>query len=663
VAVAAAGAAPQPSEYAIQRAIVLRSADADVVKLLRQAQTDILKQLADTLARPAGIGRDIRVAQLNLIRRNLSAELGKVWRSLGDITAARRAEAAARAIDFNEQMNAFKLVSNGLPGGADIAAAIADAEADTARTGLDRAIARTTGASYTPLSQRVYNSSINIGSQVDRLVNSALIRGLSAAEFAKEVRAFINPATPGGVRYAAMRLARTEINNAAHAMSVEAVRETPWVDSMRWHLSGSHGRPDICDQLASGGPKSDGLYPKHYVPAKPHPQCLCFVTGETVDDDEFLDNLVSGKYKNYLSKYENIPPGTIVRSNFGGGFPAPPKPPAKPKVTKTATPAKPGAKSPTQSAPPTPGATGSATNLEAEHLQAASKIISDGGSIHDVIKTLKEDYGLSQAKAITTYQKAKKAVPGGGLPTKVVKATAAPVRPVTPAIGRATAPAARVSVGEPISDALRGKVKITGANGDSIIGELSRQARLVPRTADNLKGVEYADTANNVRWGADADALGYYVRQPGQEQIFLNRQIFTDAYKKDLFPREVQINWCSRAGASTSGDRAVFAHEFGHHVAEQIARLPFAERRDFFNGIADALGVRGPAGGTARDVGAWFGKNKQLVEGFVSKYAATSVDELLAEIWHEYSTNPAARSHIKKMGDLMRDLGERGASL
>ena len=288
--------APRPDDWRIQQAIVLQSADQAVIRLLKRAQRDINAQLREVRSRPAGVGRDVREAQLNLIRRNLSEQLGKTWRELGNLIEARRAEAVARSINYQQQLDTFTLLSHGVPGGASVAENIARTEAAQSSRGIDNMMARVSGASYVPLSRRVYNSNVGINSQVDRMVNSALARGLSADEFAKGLEQFINPNTPGGIRYAALRLARTEINNAAHAQAVSSVQNNPWVKRMQWHLSGSHTRPDICNRLAEQGPNGDGTYPKEAVPGKPHPQCFCYVTAVTEnddDDDAFLDDLVA----------------------------------------------------------------------------------------------------------------------------------------------------------------------------------------------------------------------------------------------------------------------------------------------------------------------------------------------------------------------------------
>jgi hypothetical protein len=311
--------APADQEWLGGTIRTLRRADRDVLRILEQSRRDIERMFKELEKRP-GIGALIRREQLLLVKRNLQREQAKIWTRLGDVIQARRLEAAARAIDLARQTDANLLEKLGKAQGDEIAKAIADAERDTAERAIDRMVSRVNGDSYIPLSEKVYRSKVSINSRIDRMVNSALARGLSAKEFAGEIRDYINPNTPGGLRYASMRLARTEINNAAHAVAIDSVQGKPWVTGMKWHLSSSHPRVDVCNSLASGGRKGLGIYPTDQVPAKPHPHCLCFVTPETPDEDRFLDDLLGGQYNEYLEKYS---PGISGRL---GGMTAPPAP-------------------------------------------------------------------------------------------------------------------------------------------------------------------------------------------------------------------------------------------------------------------------------------------------------------------------------------------------
>lgn len=121
-----------------------------------------------------------------------------------------------------------------------------------------------------PLSSRVYRTRSLANGWVQRIVTSAIARGDSATDIAKAVRGHILPGTPGGTSYAAMRLGRTELNNAFHATTLELSKDRPWVDSNRWNLSSTHLPQGCkCEKYAR-----IALFPTDQTPAKPHPQCF-----------------------------------------------------------------------------------------------------------------------------------------------------------------------------------------------------------------------------------------------------------------------------------------------------------------------------------------------------------------------------------------------------
>jgi hypothetical protein len=119
------------------------------------------------------------------------------------------------------------------------------------------------------LSQRIYRNSQAGVMAVGTIVDRGLALQLSAREIAAQVRGYYHPSVPGGASYAAMRLARTEINNAHHDTTIRVSKERPWVKGYKWNLSGSHPRPDICNTYAD-----KEVFSTANVPNKPHPQCL-----------------------------------------------------------------------------------------------------------------------------------------------------------------------------------------------------------------------------------------------------------------------------------------------------------------------------------------------------------------------------------------------------
>lgn len=246
----------------------------------------------------SGIGAAVRREQLLAIQKNILRTQAEIFRKTGDVIRARRAEAAARAIQLGDAIDLALLERAGATGQA-------RALREAVTRGLDEtvnlAILRME-QSQLPLSQRIYRTQVWMDGRIQNLINSAITRGLSAREFAAEARDWFRPDTPGGVRYASMRLARSELNNVFHAASVNHADAKPWINNMKWHLSRSHPKADVCDDYARGGRDGDGVYAVRDVPRKPHPQCFCYVTPEAPAEDEFLDNLVAGNYDSYLDR-------------------------------------------------------------------------------------------------------------------------------------------------------------------------------------------------------------------------------------------------------------------------------------------------------------------------------------------------------------------------
>lgn len=147
-----------------------------------------------------------------------------------------------------------------------------------------------------PLSHRVYRTESLANRWVQNVINRSLARGDSAKDLAKAVRTHILPTTPGGSSYAALRLGRTELNNAFHATAIASAQDRPWVTGMRWYVSDTHtGDPkEICTRL------NGQVFDPTQVPRKPHAQCRCFVVAELESIEVFKQNLTAGIYKGWL---------------------------------------------------------------------------------------------------------------------------------------------------------------------------------------------------------------------------------------------------------------------------------------------------------------------------------------------------------------------------
>jgi hypothetical protein len=145
---------------------------------------------------------------------------------------------------------------------------------------------------------------------VQDTVAKGILQGKSAYEMSKELEAFLLMSqdeakafarvwaekhtdewkaawkTRGRLKYNTRRLARTEINNAYREGAVQSAKRAPWVKGVKWNLSGSHVKPDICDEWGSA---DNGMGPGVYAPGDApidHANGLCFLTDELVSDEE-----------------------------------------------------------------------------------------------------------------------------------------------------------------------------------------------------------------------------------------------------------------------------------------------------------------------------------------------------------------------------------------
>jgi hypothetical protein len=307
---------------------VQAKSDREVAAILRRTRRDVDRQIKSILGDAPGAV--VRREQLRFARRSIDDALARVWTDLREIIERQALVSGEVAVKVNGAFDRA-LIRQGLS--AAEAAVLTQSNVIQARQAVQHAINRSvdpTGSTKRTLSEKVYKSRKVIDLQVDGLVNSALARGLSAREFAKEVSQFIRPDTPGGVRYAANRLARTEINNAFHHSQRQDNAAKPWVTGQKWHLSGSHPKPDECNTFAARNfGEGPGVWPKDDLPNKPHPNCLCYIEPVAMDEQEWLRKFRAGEFDDYL--HSRMPVGLGLPGRSSPAKPA--KPAAKPKPT------------------------------------------------------------------------------------------------------------------------------------------------------------------------------------------------------------------------------------------------------------------------------------------------------------------------------------------
>lgn len=255
------------------------------------AETEI-----SALAQKSTFSSGVRSAQLRIVMQIVKEVLNDFFKTdLKLITTGSKQSARAAVTAFGETDKALlrqAFSASGISPESFIQGQFIQAELSVAN------LVSRLEKSNQPLSARVYRTRRLANTWVQREVNSAITRNASAKEIAIRVRKFIRPNTSGGVSYAALRLGRTELNNAFHATSVALAQDRPWVEGMVWHTSQTHettqGIVEICDRYA------DQLFEVNNVPKKPHPQCRCFVTPQVEPLEVFTRNLTAGTYNDWI---------------------------------------------------------------------------------------------------------------------------------------------------------------------------------------------------------------------------------------------------------------------------------------------------------------------------------------------------------------------------
>lgn len=261
--------------------------------VLIQAAEDA-QAVLNSLASSTTFSSSVKSAQLRLLMREIRQITNDIFNKSIPIIEAGQKQSANAAVsafsqtDFDYLQRAF--------GNRSDARDFVNGQRAESMVGINNAISRLE-KSKQPLSSRVYQSRRLANNWVERKITSALMRSASAKELAREVRNSIRPSAPGGVSYSAMRLARTELNNAFHATTISLADDRPWVEGMRWRLSQTHDAKEQCRCTSY----SDLIFTVGEVPKKPHPQCRCFVTPEVEPWESFVTNLTAGQYRNWVA--------------------------------------------------------------------------------------------------------------------------------------------------------------------------------------------------------------------------------------------------------------------------------------------------------------------------------------------------------------------------
>lgn len=272
--------------------VIQNGADKRIEGMLRATLSDVDQRLIALRGRE-NISSKVARTRLISVKAEIHRALSLLWLGMRTETQSNQARAMAAALQASFDWDET-ILKAAFPRSDDREDMRNYLEFSVSRN-VELAVRRISGE-VRPLSARVYGAQKLSTGWVDRTVNNALARGASWKDLADDVRSSIKPNVPGGVAYAAKRLGRTELNNAYHAMSAELTRDKPWVTGVDWNLSKSHPKIDICNFLADGGP-----YPTDSVPAKGHPQCLCYISPALPSVEDFVAGYRAGLYDDYLT--------------------------------------------------------------------------------------------------------------------------------------------------------------------------------------------------------------------------------------------------------------------------------------------------------------------------------------------------------------------------
>jgi hypothetical protein len=242
-------------------------------------------------------------------------------------------------------------------------------------------------------------------------------------------------------------------------------------------------------------------------------------------------------------------------------------------------------------------------------------------------------------------------------PAPAPKPEPAPPKPPAPAPKPAAPPAPPAPVVRKVNIAM-GTPEEARIAGE----EFDRHARLVPRAMGNLQAIRVGTEAELN--AVSPNAVAFY-RESARELV-MRGDPFAEEHAR-TGRRCSNIGWWTKCPHDLAGGRQTLAHELGHHIDMSNMRhwSQSEEYMKIWHALADELGVPRlvvQVSGKIHFVDgltAWIQSNKAGITRLVSEYGAASRLEFLAEIWGEYSLDPAgSRPFVRKIGEMMRRIAE-----
>lgn len=145
------------------------------------------------------------------------------------------------------------------------------------------------------LDKRIWNINKSNRNDINKLIEQNILRGANSRKLAKEVEKYVNPfkrtdaktvvsGMSTKVSYQAQRLARTSITHAFAETAINNAKTNPFNIGLKWNLSPSHERDDICDEYA------DRIFKPEEYPLE-HPNGHCYPTEENLPINEAIERV------------------------------------------------------------------------------------------------------------------------------------------------------------------------------------------------------------------------------------------------------------------------------------------------------------------------------------------------------------------------------------
>lgn len=274
-------------------------------KVLTGAHRDIAKMLEEN----AGSNDIIKNTRLSAIKREIEAIMDDTIDTTRDYMIRDVSQTIDLAVQGRIKAGSIYMYELGLGNFTqNIPKAFATINMDAVMAVLSR-----TFDDNKTFSNRIWDLRNRSKTVISETVSKSVILGTSARDLAKQIEPYLRGVQQikgfkddeegrkiwqamrrqrGDLRYQAQRLARTEINNAFREGSIKFAERASWIKGLKWNLSNSHPKPDICDVWASQD--IDGLGRGVYKPSNmptDHPNGFCFYTDILASKEEFFANI------------------------------------------------------------------------------------------------------------------------------------------------------------------------------------------------------------------------------------------------------------------------------------------------------------------------------------------------------------------------------------